>query len=121
MRHLESKAQAAVFMLAAYAMSKYPDLKYMHSSLNGVHLTSTQAKIAKGQGMLAGVSDIFLPTKRGNYSGLYIEMKVKPNILTDAQIKYMEYVKTQDYYAEVCYSWHAAKDLIINYLENKLS
>ena len=47
----------------------------IHCSLNGVKLSGTQAKIAKGQGMLSGVPDLFLPVPKNGYHGLFIEMK----------------------------------------------
>ena len=69
MKHLESAQQQQVIEWARMASrsAKYPMLDMLHCSLNGVKLSGTQAKIAKGQGMLSGVPDLFLPVPRGKY------------------------------------------------------
>lgn len=77
MNHDEDKQQAAVFQWAKF----YPELNWMHASLNGAKLsgTSTQRKIRggrlKAQGMKKGVFDICLPKARNGYHGMFIEMK----------------------------------------------
>ena len=62
MRHLESAHQQQVIEWARWASrsAKYPMLNMLHCSLNGVKLSKTQAGIAKAQGMLSGVPDLFL-------------------------------------------------------------
>ena len=69
MKHLESAHQASVIEWAKWAIKanpkRYPNLDMLHCSLNGVKLSKTQAGIAKGQGMLSGGPDLFLPVPRG--------------------------------------------------------
>jgi hypothetical protein len=116
MQHNESKEQASLIYWTTLAINVYPDLKWLHCSLNGVNLTPVQAKIAKSQGMKAGIADLFLPAKRGEYSGLYIEMKYGKNKLTKEQKEFLEYVKSQGFLTFVCYGWYEAKELLIKYL-----
>ena len=69
MKHIESAHQAQVIEWSrwAYKTGKYPMLNMLHCSLNGVKLSGTQAKIAKGQGMLSGVPDLFLPVPKNGF------------------------------------------------------
>ena len=116
MQHGESKEQASLMYWATLATQTYPDLKWLHCSLNGVKLSIIQAKIAKSQGMKAGIADLFLPVKRGEYSGFFIEMKYNKNKLTKEQQNFLEYVKSQGFLTAVCYGWIEAKELLIKYL-----
>jgi hypothetical protein len=117
MNHNESIHQASVIKWANLSVAAYPELKWLHCSLNGVKLSPIQAKIAKSQGMKAGISDLFLPVKRCEYSGLYIEMKYGKNGLTEEQEKFLNFVASQGYKTEVCYDWLVAKECIVNYLK----
>jgi len=74
----------------------------------------------KREGVLAGVSDVFLPVAREKYHGLYIEMKVKGGRLSDSQKWWIEEVGKQGYLARVCFGWVEAKGVITSYLEGKL-
>ncbi len=117
MQFKESKEQASLIQWARLSINKYPELVYLHCSLNSVQLSSIQDKIAKSQGMIKGIPDLFLPVRRGTYSGLYIEMKIKGNELTLEQEKFLSYVESQGYCVDVCYNWIEAKNTLINYLE----
>ena len=116
----EHGAQSAVFCWAAINQAKYPQLKWMHSSGNGIFTTSGHKAKEKAAGLKNGVWDIFLPVPKligaDYWSGMYIEMKVGKNNLTEDQ---KEFAKTmRDYYKlHVCRSWESARDEIIKYLE----
>jgi hypothetical protein len=127
----EAAHQSALFCWAAMSMTAFPELRWLHSSTYGTMLgdNATARAIrggrAKAQGMRAGVADIFLPVKRGNYSGLYIEQKrpgVKPKRegskggLSDEQILFRDFVQSQSFGWAVSYSWENSRDLIIQYL-----
>jgi hypothetical protein len=127
----EAAHQAAVFCWAAQHYEEWPVLRWMHSSLNGAmfgdDLKGRMIRAARqiAQGLKPGVADIFLPVKRGEYSGLYIEMK-KPSIkpkkpgskggLSDEQIEFKDFVKEQGFGWCVAYSWKEAVSFIIQYL-----
>jgi len=99
---------------------QYPELKYMHASLNGVQLPKKYAITIKRQGMKAGVCDLFLPVGRGGFSGLYIEMKrQKPekSEISEAQQDYIDFVTRQHYKAIVCYGADEAQAETIRYLK----
>ena len=63
---MEADQQKQVVTWARWASKsgKYPMLEMLHCSLNGVKLSAIQASIAKAQGMLSGVPDLFLPVPK---------------------------------------------------------
>ncbi len=116
---LEADDQAALFQWAAY----YPQLKWMHSSLNGAFLHGTKLQRAKQwgklkkQGAKKGILDIFLPMVTAEYPGLYVEMKRRDGSgsLTDEQAKFKQYAEQQGYKVVVCEGTAAAIHAITDY------
>ena len=97
-----------------------PQLKWLHAIHNQGHGDAIRGAKAKAEGVKSGVWDIFLPVVMDTISdhsigGLYIEMKVGNNKLTDAQIDFQK-DKENDYEFAVCYTWQEARDVIIKYL-----
>ncbi len=108
-----------------------PELKWIHHIPNGgsrgndVRSQQIRGARLKAEGVRSGVSDICLPVKRGNCSGLYIEMK-KPSLkpkrptskggCSDEQIEFGAFVQSQGFGFVVCYTWLEARDVIIAYL-----
>ena len=84
----------------------------------GVKLSKTQAGIAKAQGMLSGVPDLFLPLPRGKYHGLYIEMKHGSNTLTENQKKFLQNAANVGFAVSVCYSAQEAIKRIEDYYKD---
>ena len=114
----ESSQQKALFTWAALNFNKYPQLRWMHAIPNGGLRDVRTATNLKAEGVKAGVLDIFLPYPNDKWSGLYLEMKVGKNRLTEEQKEFIAFV--QRYYDySVCYSWLEAKDKIVDYLEGK--
>lgn len=73
----------------------------------------------KAMGMRAGVPDLFVPIAKGRYHGLFIEMKVKPNKLTQAQFDWLLELERRGYCAKCCYGAASAVELIKRYMELK--
>lgn len=127
----ESSHQQAFFAMCALHIAKYPELKWIHSIPNGAVLGNDprtrviRAGKLKAEGMKNGVSDISFPCKRGNYSGLFIEMK-KPALkpvresskggVSDEQIEFANFVIAQGFCFQVCYSWEEAWNVVQVYL-----
>lgn len=137
----EHKAQSDFFTFIRTRAHRYPALKWIHSSLNGVHLTPSQAGKAKSAGMVAGIPDIFVPVPRmvpqlhqrdrddndlrmpghGNVyvewvGGLFIEMKAGKNGLTDEQKAFQNYCASNKFRFVVCRSWIEAARTVGDYL-----
>lgn len=112
-KHLEADEQAKVIEWAHWAYrhfaEKYPLLRLLHCSMNGVKLSATQALRAKRQGMVSGVPDLLLPVPRKGYHALFIEMKSANGVTSPSQKRFLGELVDLGYRACVCYS---AKDAI---------
>lgn len=127
----EHAHQTALFAWCALSVGMYPELQWFHAIPNGGNRGDTEKSRSieggkmKAEGVKKGVADCFLPVKRGIWSGLYIEMK-KPGLepktlkskggLSDEQMAFAEFVKTQGFGWIVCYSWIEAKEILEKYL-----
>jgi hypothetical protein len=115
----EYEHQVQVFEWAEMMSVQRPELKLLNASLNGVRLTIGQAMKAKRAGMRAGYPDIFLPIRRGIYSGLFIELKKtggkKPG---PEQEKWLEALSEQGFDTYCCKGSMAAISTIESYLNN---
>lgn len=119
MKHMEADQQKQVVTWARWASksNKYPMLEMLHCSLNGVKLSAIQASIAKAQGMLSGVPDLFLPVPKNGYHGLFIEMKYGSNKVTENQEKFLQNAANVGYAVSVCYSANEAIKRIEDYYQ----
>ena len=96
-----------------------PELRWMFAIPNGGKRDDRVGAMMKYQGVKAGVWDIFLPLPRGGYHGLFIEMKVGKNKLSNLQQEFMNFAKKNMYECKVCYSCKEAIKKILSYLNNK--
>ena len=69
-----------------------------------------------GEGVQKGVPDLTLAIARGQWHGLYIELKILPNQPTDEQRAMMEELTRQGYLCQVCYTLEQIIELITSYL-----
>lgn len=127
----EHAHQTALFAWCALSVGMYPELKWFHAIPNGGNRGDTEKSRSieggkmKAEGVKKGIPDCFLPVKRGVWSGLYIEMK-KPDMrpkregskggLSDEQIEFGKFAKSQGFGWVVCYSWIEAKEILEQYL-----
>lgn len=112
----EDLEQEALFAWADIMSAQIPELKYMYHVPNGGQRDIRTAVALKRRGVKAGVPDIVLPAARGGYHGLYIELKVGKNKLSEKQWNYLQYLNNHGYKAIVCYGWREAMDKICEYL-----
>ena len=112
----ESQHQEALFGWALCQRGKYPELDLLFHIPNGGSRHPKEAANLKRQGVKAGVPDLLLPVARGEYHGLFIELKVGRNKPTDKQTGWMNALSDEGYAVRVCYGWDAAKETIIQYL-----
>ena len=113
----EYELQKSIFEWAALNKYKYPELKWMHSSLNGIRLTIGQAVKAKKAGMRKGIFDILIPFPFDCSNGLFIECKAGKNKLTDEQLEFKEDAENNGYICGVVRSLQEFIDLINWYFE----
>ena len=113
----ENQEQQALFTWAAWQSGNYPDLELMYAIPNGEFRHITTGKILKITGVKPGVPDICLPVARGQYHGLYIEMKrIKGSKVSDDQQRWITALSAQGYRATVCKGWEEASREIVWYL-----
>jgi hypothetical protein len=114
----EYEHQVKIFAWADIKSIEMPELKLLNSSLSGVRLSIGQATKAKRAGMPKGYPDIFLPVPRGEYHGLFIELKrFKPRgYPSPDQDKWLRELAAQGYAASCCRGHDAAIMVIQDYL-----
>lgn len=113
----EYREQEMIFEWAQLYSNKYPDLKLLNGSLNGVRLTIGQAVKCKKIGMKKGCPDINLPVVCYPYAGLYIELKrMKGSSTSKDQKWWIARLREQGYRAEIIKGHIEAIKLIKNYL-----
>ncbi len=71
----------------------------------------------KAEGVLAGVPDLFLMVPKGEWHGMFIEMKAKTGKVSDSQKEFINNAKEMGYLAVVCFGFDEAKTAITNYLQ----
>lgn len=79
-----------------------------------------EGRILKRMGLRAGVPDIFIACPRGDYHGLFIELKIKPNRPSVTQKAFMEKLRKKYYMTAVCYSFEEVTACLEAYLKYPL-
>ena len=102
----ESALQKAVKTFAA--IHKLP----MHHSPNEAKRSLVLGKKLKDEGMMPGFSDCFFIRGNDEFKGIFLELKIKPNKLTQSQTDFLELVKQEGYMGSVCYTLDEAIALI---------
>lgn len=113
----EAQIQTAVFNWSKGAAIKWPELNYMYHTPNGGSRNQIEAANLKRQGVKAGVPDICLPCSKGNYHGLYIELKRQGGKATPKQNDYLTFLASQGYHTAICFSCDEAIATIEKYME----
>lgn len=109
----EDHLQHQVILWLAF---QHPTLKYHHSPNEGKRSPFERYKF-KYLGSDEGFPDLFFASLF-----LVIELKVKPNKPTEAQLEWLQYFRDHNYQAEVCYTFDETIKVItdrINFLNQK--
>lgn len=89
---------------------------------NGGQRNIVTAKRMKDEGVRAGIPDLFLAVSRGNFHGLFVEMKKqRGGVVSESQKACMEMLSTNGYCVTVCHGFIEAKTAILQYLESGLN
>lgn len=114
----EEEEQKNVIDWAEKLVYIYPALKLLFHIPNGGKRNKSEAGRFKAMGVKAGVPDLFLPVPRGNFHGLWVEMKrVKNSKISPNQEWWIKALRSLGYSAEIAYGAEQAKLLIQAYLE----
>lgn len=65
----EEREQALLFARRKEYLEKYPDLRYLFATLNGVYIPRPYLSRVVASGLVAGVLDVWLPVARRNEDG----------------------------------------------------
>lgn len=116
----EAQEQAAVIKWWRYVYNLYgvPEDTLIHIANEGSGSVS-RGKLLKKLGVRPGVADLFLSVARGNYHGLWIEMKRLGGRLRPEQRAFLENMQGQGYDTAVCHGAEAARLKIAAYLTQK--
>lgn len=116
MKSIEHDHQVALFNWAKLAEGRYPDLALLFAIPNGGKRDVRVAMRMKAEGVRAGVPDLMLSVARNGYHGLFVEMKIKPNRISQEQNAWLAALSEQGYATSVCWSWDEAREVIEAYL-----
>lgn len=98
--------------------SRWPELKLLYHVKNENREGGARAvAIDKAMGVKEGVPDLCFPVPRGNYHGLYIEMKSLSGKARQSQRWWIDELNAQGYLAIVCNGYMEAINALKEYLE----
>jgi hypothetical protein len=118
----EHEHQVALFTWADEHLHRWPELALLfaipnfHGRLG--RLTAKHGAYLKAEGRKRGVPDICLPVARAQFHGLYIELKRIGGKPDERQLEWRAQLRAQGYRAEIVEGWHAARDLLVRYLDS---
>jgi hypothetical protein len=114
----EYDIQRTIFEWASVQLKVYPDLEFMYATASGVRMAVGLLMKCKRAGIVKkGLPDMVLPAPRNKFHGLYIELKKDGGKPTPDQIRYIDYLKKNNYYATVCVGLDESIKLIKDYLD----
>ena len=119
MQHIEDNEQIILFQWAQLQSGKFPELEMLYHIPNGGKRSKAEASRFKAMGVKAGVPDLCLPVPRGEYHGLYIELKAASGRTSAKQNEWLEWLSSNGYKTAVCYGWEQAAVAIKSYLIQK--
>ncbi|MBQ7911858.1 MAG: VRR-NUC domain-containing protein [Clostridia bacterium] len=114
MRHIESNIQT---VCVTWFRLRYKRLAPLLFAVpNGGARNRVEAAIMKGEGVLAGVSDLLFLYPSGQYHGLCIEMKAPDGRQRDSQKEWQKAVEEQGYKYILCFGIEEFQTKIKEYL-----
>jgi len=108
----EHQEQVAYFEWVRMAYPQVP----IFAIPNGGHRHIAVAKKLQREGVLAGVPDIFIADGK---PGCFLEMKVKPNKVSEKQAAMLRKLKSCGYGVAVCYGFDEAREATEFYLRRR--
>lgn len=118
MNHPEHAEQVNLIKWWALQCKRFSIPEYLLFAIpNGGKRDVVSAKLLKDEGVRAGVPDLFLAVPKGQYHGLFIEMKKqRGGVVSESQKACMDMLSTNGYCVTVCHGFIEAKQKIESYL-----
>lgn len=115
MRHVESHLQHQC--VEWFRLAYRPLARNLIAVPNGGHRNIREAVIMKGEGVMAGASDLVLFAPGENAHALCIEMKTPKGTQTELQKLWQHAVENEGYRYEIVRSFDGFRNLIKDYLK----
>lgn len=112
----EHQEQCNLVTWAAWHSHQYPALALLFAIPNGGARDPITGRRLKDEGVRAGVPDLCLPCARDGWHGLFLELKVGRNKPSKEQEWWSERLTEQGYLSVVCWGWHDAAGVLVDYL-----
>lgn len=96
-----------------------PDYADIYAVPNGGKRAIGLAVKLKAEGVRRGIPDLFLPKPRGEFHGLYIEMKKPGGRVSPEQLERMNRLKSDGYKTAICTSATVAISVIESYMQQQ--
>jgi len=103
--------------LVEYIKLQYPKALLIHVPNEGKRSYAERA-LAQALGMLSGVPDLLIFDPKGEYNGLAIELKIKPNKTTKNQDIVLIKLKQRGWLSVVVYDLDEGIEIINQYFKN---
>lgn len=115
---LEDEEQMLLIQWADWNLGKWPELALLFHIPNGGRRSAAEAGRFKAMGVKKGVPDLFLPSPKGGFHGLFIEMKRRVGgTMSQEQKDWRDDLNARGYRALRCDGWEQARDALVEYLE----
>lgn len=96
----------------------YRDLEWLFAIKNAGHGDAVRGAKSRAEGVKSGVPDLCFPIPRGDFFGLYVEMKKpKKGRVSEIQNKWHDMLRSNGYAVHVCHGWLEARDVLLIYLK----
>lgn len=113
----EHQEQAALMVHCGLLTARWPELSLIHAIPNGGARSKAAAGKLKAEGVKPGVPDLFLPVPRGEWAGLYLELKrQRGGRLSTEQVWWAEELRRQGFRVECCPGRERAMETLQAYL-----
>lgn len=117
----EHAEQVAVVDWIFMNVGKYPELDLAFAVPNGAplgggKLGAIRANALKAEGLRPGTPDLVIPSPRGGYFGLFIEMKARKGTLSENQEQFLAQAERYGYMCFVAYGADEAIEFLEKYL-----
>lgn len=128
MKHIEHQHQVALIEWARItAIKPAPDIEpgskvadYLIAIPNGGQRSAREGARLKAEGVKAGVSDLFLPIRRGGFAGLWLELKAPGGKPTALQKEWLAKMRIAGYWTDWADDWKDAAASIAGYLSGEV-
>lgn len=117
MRDEEHRQQARLFAWAGREAARRPELGLLFAIPNGGARSAVTGARLKEEGVRRGVPDMMLPVARGEFHGLFIELKADAKARsTKEQALWLTELTERGYRALVCHGAGEAQAALLEYL-----